>query len=774
MLPYYFAPQLAVSPQKLNRDLFILDGRTANEYPISQFGGIADDDSNNPVNNQEAILEAIKVASNHGGGTIIADKKYAAWSTSGTVLVINSPNITFRGTGWNTGIRVPRLATPVYPKGLFGLTTNSSNFGIYNMGLWGPQTYADSIGVPVNKIVRGVWVCEPDGNTEEDSQFYANWLFDKVLWGIHNSVEGWAVAYQGESQQRVTLQNSQVNSQISDITDFGYAFNCGGIDTTIDNNEVYPLNGNLARHAFYFSDHAVSLKITRNRITNMSSEAITSNQGVINGTYDITVDDNTITNCLAVGAPTISAAIDMSGVHDFSVTSNKIITTDTTNWGRTSGIQCYFDQAAANTNINGKITGNIIVGQQRHGVDVQNSINIEVVGNILEDVGLDGVADALHVELSNNVRFINNTVTINSGNTLHSVVNIDTTAPVPTYVHAWGNKVIKNGTGTYSNESLNFDVSPHSYFRSGNTPQTSRPAFDQTNTPNIISEVPFITCNASTYQEITDFLNPEDGQVFTVRASLLPVRIKNVSRIICASNNDIDLIANRTATFRYDANTNAFMELSRRADLEFALEPTNGRWSLGSREWNINPLGNGYAGWINILAGTALTAADVWPLVSTSGHANAGDTRCWHNGNAYLAASTGTCGGTPPTWTSGTHSDGGVNWTYVEPKAIFSLFGRLDRTEGVPSGSEINMRITDAFANVDTTVTPLINLDTAFNHLEPVWFYKTNAGGADMTFAPGTGGDTVEGGAAYAAVGKIRMGFVGSTTTKNWTFVSAI
>jgi hypothetical protein len=56
--------------------------------------------------------------------------------------------------------------------------------------------------------------------------------------------------------------------------------------------------------------------------------------------------------------------------------------------------------------------------------------------------------------------------------------------------------------------------------------------------------------------------------------------------------------------------------------------------------------------------------------------------------NAYVSASTGTTGSTPPTHTSGTVSDGGVNWTYVTniDTSLFSVdqTGKLS-TQGIYS-----------------------------------------------------------------------------------------
>lgn len=45
------------------------------------------------------------------------------------------------------------------------------------------------------------------------------------------------------------------------------------------------------------------------------------------------------------------------------------------------------------------------------------------------------------------------------------------------------------------------------------------------------------------------------------------------------------------------------------------------------------------------------------------------------SGRTYVAASTGVAGATQPTWTSGTASDGGVDWTFVETTQDSFIFG---------------------------------------------------------------------------------------------------
>lgn len=64
----------------------------------------------------------------------------------------------------------------------------------------------------------------------------------------------------------------------------------------------------------------------------------------------------------------------------------------------------------------------------------------------------------------------------------------------------------------------------------------------------------------------------------------------------------------------------------------------------------------------------------------SSGRVISGTTYVISNGNQYVSASTGTTGSTAPTWTSGTSSDGGVNWTWIDSgdRSIFGVdqYGR--------------------------------------------------------------------------------------------------
>ena len=63
-----------------------------------------------------------------------------------------------------------------------------------------------------------------------------------------------------------------------------------------------------------------------------------------------------------------------------------------------------------------------------------------------------------------------------------------------------------------------------------------------------------------------------------------------------------------------------------------------------------------------------------------SGRVIGGTTYVISNGNQYVSASTGTTGSTAPTWTSGTNTDGGVSWTWIDSgdRSVFGVdqYGR--------------------------------------------------------------------------------------------------
>lgn len=56
-----------------------------------------------------------------------------------------------------------------------------------------------------------------------------------------------------------------------------------------------------------------------------------------------------------------------------------------------------------------------------------------------------------------------------------------------------------------------------------------------------------------------------------------------------------------------------------------------------------------------------------WKLTWSAGISIGSNYRVYYNGNEYLALNTGTTGATPPTHTSGSASDGTINWQYVGP-----------------------------------------------------------------------------------------------------------
>ncbi len=87
----------------------------------------------------------------------------------------------------------------------------------------------------------------------------------------------------------------------------------------------------------------------------------------------------------------------------------------------------------------------------------------------------------------------------------------------------------------------------------------------------------------------------------------------------------------------------------------------------------------------------------VRPVRWTTGTAFTTGAYCSYNGNYYIAASSGTTGATPPTWTSGTSSDGAINWTYYS--GSYSGF-LADTDEPVVSQKLLEQGMFERFAEI--------------------------------------------------------------------------
>ena len=70
---------------------------------------------------------------------------------------------------------------------------------------------------------------------------------------------------------------------------------------------------------------------------------------------------------------------------------------------------------------------------------------------------------------------------------------------------------------------------------------------------------------------------------------------------------------------------------------------------------------------------------------------------CFYNGNYYVTSAGGTTGSTAPTWTTGTQSDGGVNWTYYD--GAYSTF-LADTDEPVLSQRIMEQGMLERFAEI--------------------------------------------------------------------------
>jgi len=84
----------------------------------------------------------------------------------------------------------------------------------------------------------------------------------------------------------------------------------------------------------------------------------------------------------------------------------------------------------------------------------------------------------------------------------------------------------------------------------------------------------------------------------------------------------------------------------------------------GSNQFNVFPTpGTADAG--TFLAFEYQSANFVQPVQWTTGTAFAAGAYCSNGGNLYSTVAGGTSGATPPTWTSGSNTDGGITWVYT-------------------------------------------------------------------------------------------------------------
>lgn len=757
-----------------------------NVFNVADYGAIPYDNSSAPFNCHDAIGRAVAAAQSAGGGIVYFPALYAAWVTDrSTVVLITGSNITLMGGGFQTGIICPFLPSPVFPFAIVGRTVAAYAFAMENMSLYGSNVVADQ-DIGNNAIIRGIATVNSSGNGDGTGSNVGDLYFHRVHLGAWNSgstpTYGIALGVGLQDTAGVVFDDCIFENFVGLIAGFGYGVIAAGSDYVVQNCRFKPLIASSGRHGFYCAFPVNGLKVINNWFENIRHEAITSNTGTLNGASGLLIQGNYIYNCSDATATPLAGAIYIAGFNNFQILANIIFNDDTVNWGSDAGIIMEQDGALLNNNYNGIIANNLIVGVQSNGIDVASSHNMIVTGNILQDVGLNGGggSGAIHTgipssQLVSHISIYGNRTVISAGGFLSFNVGIDTTNPPGTqYVYAYHNEVNIGAGATLGNELLTTQASAPGYFRSGITPMTGRVLFDDTTTPNIQSTLPFFRSAAAVYLDQTDFLNPQDGQLFYELATTLPIRVKNGGRIINSNGADYDVNAGKMVGYRYDANNNAFYDVFHPADLEIATQPTNGRWQPGQRAWNSNPTRNGYAGWIPMNDGTALVTADQWPLTAASGHAVNGTTRCWNGVNAYLAASTGTCGGTPPTWTTGTQTDGGVLWTYVGLRSIFSAFGPEFRTiRNFTSGSH-GLQPTDKTILCDTTSGDvLLNLgDASVCDGDPV-FVRKIAGGNNVIVAAGTGGQTVEGSASPYTLTALGAAISPNGST-DWRFVSAM
>ncbi|WP_028447004.1 hypothetical protein [Chitinimonas koreensis] len=113
--------------------------------------------------------------------------------------------------------------------------------------------------------------------------------------------------------------------------------------------------------------------------------------------------------------------------------------------------------------------------------------------------------------------------------------------------------------------------------------------------------------------------------------------------------------------------------------------------------------------------------------------------------NIYVAASTGTSGGTPPTHTSGTVSDGGVSWTYVDAgdRTLWSVdeYGRLKLNGGNGTDDLLSCRQTA----IDTATTATARITARGTSRGAALILEPTDGSANVAATPYLRADSANG-----------------------------
>lgn len=114
-----------------------------------------------------------------------------------------------------------------------------------------------------------------------------------------------------------------------------------------------------------------------------------------------------------------------------------------------------------------------------------------------------------------------------------------------------------------------------------------------------------------------------------------------------------------------------------------------------------------------------MSARYVKPRTWTTGQTATIGSYTFYNGNYYTAATAGTTGATPPTWTTGTQSDGGVSWTYYAGKYETFL---ADTDEPLISSIVLEQGMLETFASqhgIPCDISYDTDLDEAYQRRVP-------------------------------------------------------
>lgn len=164
-----------------------------------------------------------------------------------------------------------------------------------------------------------------------------------------------------------------------------------------------------------------------------------------------------------------------------------------------------------------------------------------------------------------------------------------------------------------------------------------------------------------------------DGNRFTSNRSIIALNAQEISPSITFifKNNLVETTVVKLGDTHYKLNN--YIDGVLDPYFRKASMPTSGFYTLGQQIKNSNPSPGGYMGWVCTKAGVVENTP--W----MTGNQYSKDSLVNSNNNVYKCVTSGggTSGTTPPTHTSGTASDGTLDWEYIDTLAEFKTFGLI-------------------------------------------------------------------------------------------------